>query len=200
MQNHIQIFAVSKEWAQIIFAFVNICRHELFHCQALICGRVNIGRRQKLGATQMTNSPCAIQIWNWIGKLEIGFRWCIIWGKILALEIGTRIKTRASTVAVNQNFCNESLNCKLKKRLDWTKNQKSNLSSLRCEWIEKAEWEKRRSHSTPLTNVFGLEARPSLSTPVCHFQPPVHLYKLDICLTCTSAHVFDTLGIPLSSV
>ena len=112
MQSHIQIFAVYKEWTQIIFAFVNICRHELFNGQALICGRVNIGTRQKLGATQMTNSPCAIQIWNWIGKLEIGFRWCIIWGKILDLEIGTRIKTKASTVAVNQNFCNESLNCK----------------------------------------------------------------------------------------
>ena len=58
----------------------------------------------------------------------------------------------------------------------------------------------KRGEATPLRDVFGLEARPSLSTPVCHFQPPVHLYKLDIFLTCTSAHVFDTLGIPLSSL
>ena len=198
MQNHIQIFAVSKEWTQIIFAFVNICRHELFHGQALICGRVNIGRRQKLGATQMTNSPCAIQIWNWIGKLEIGLCWCIIWGKILALEIGTRIKTRASTVAVNQNFCNESLNCKLKK--DWIGRK---IKSQTCQVWDVSELKRRsekRGEATPLTNVFGLEDRPSLSTPVCHFQPPVHLYKLDIFLTCTSAHVFDTLGIPMSSL
>ena len=198
MQNHIQIFAVSKEWTQIIFAFVNICRHELFHGQALICGRVNIGRRQKLGATQMTNSPCAIQIWNWIGKLEIGLCWCIIWGKILALEIGTRIKTRASTVAVNQNFCNESLNCKLKK--DWVGRK---IKSQTCQVWDVSELKRRsgkRGEATPLTNVFGLEDRPSLSTPVCHYQPPVHFYKVDIFLTCTSAHVFDTLGMPLSSL
>ena len=144
--------------------FVNICWRELFHGQALICGRVNIGTRQKLGATQMTNSPCAIQIWNWIGKLEIGFCWCIIWGKILALEIGTRIKTRASTVAVNQNFCNESLNCKLKKKTGLDEKSKVKLVKFEM-WVN---WK----------GGVGKEAKPLHSTDEC-FWPwsstkPVH--------------------------